>query len=120
MSIPIDDNKNPVYDNCTQFPYNIYDKEKVLPLPYYTRDVIDPKTNFEYTRNYFPNRHPNSQIPARWGWGQFPNGYGYGNFNTHWNCQKECGPRGSTNDPQGYVSEKTMKLIKAYENSRYN
>ncbi len=113
MSIAVDDKGNPDYGNATHFPYNIYGKDVVHPLPYFTRDIIDPKNHFEYTRNYVP-RVPHPQIPARWGWGHFPNGYGYGNFNLHGNCPTECDP-----DPQGYASAKTMNLVKAYECSPY-
>ena len=113
MSIPADDRGCPIYKDVTHFPHRIYEAETVLPLPYFRRDIIDQDKHFEWTRNY-NSRKPHSQIPSRWGWGYFINGYGYGNFNTHYNCPSECDP-----DPKGYVSQKTMNLIKAYKNSPY-
>ena len=35
----------------THFPHNIYKAEVVQPLPYFTRDIINPAQHFEYTKN---------------------------------------------------------------------
>ena len=85
MSIPLNKNFKPDYTNMTQFPLNIYDKEKVMPLPYFKRDIVNPD-HFEYI-----GRSPLPNTPGRWNWGQFSNGYGYGNFQGHNNCSASCG-----------------------------
>ena len=96
---------------ATHFPHNIYGADIVHPLPYFTRDILNPETHFEHINNVV-YREPHSRIKARWGWGHFPNGYGYGNFNTHWNCPTECDP-----DPKGYVSKNTQNTINFFKNS---
>ena len=113
MSIPVDADGNPDYTNkkYSHFPQNMYEADTILPLPYFTRDVIDRNKHFEFIMNC-TKKQPHSQIPSRWGWGQFPNGYGYGNFNLHWNCATVCDP-----DPSGYVSEKTQKVIDYFDRS---
>jgi hypothetical protein len=98
----------------THFPYDIYTKE-VEPLPYFRRDVISESSHFETTdlkhnRNY--NRDPSLNVNngyARWGWGDFPNGYGVGNFMLIQNTP------GEVREPQGYVSAKTQYTIDYYK-----
>ncbi len=99
--------------NATHFPYNIYEADVVHPLPYFRRDVINQDTHFEYTRNYHPYKQ-NSHLPGRWGWGHFPNGYGYGNFIHHKNCPSEC-----DQDPKGYISKKTETFLKKLDHTQY-
>lgn len=96
----------------THFPYNIYEADIVHELPYFTRDIINPETHFEYTRNVIP-QNPHPYIPGRWGWGHFPNGYGTGNFIHHNNCPKECEP-----EPKGYVSAKTQIFVDLHKQGK--
>lgn len=96
---------------ATHFPHNIYGADIVRPLPYFTRDILNPETHFEYKANVL-NKKPSTTSVSRWSWGHFPNGYGYGNFNIHWNCAEEC-----DQDPKGYVSQKTQNTIDYFKNS---
>lgn len=100
--------------SATHFPQNIYGVETVHPLPYYTRDIVNPCKHFEFIMYPGSKRRPHQAMPARWDWGMFPNGYGTGNFNLHNNCPKYC-----EEEPQGYVSEKTQRLINAYSCTQY-
>lgn len=97
----------------THFPQNIYKADIVHELPYFRSDVIDPKNHFEFVRNY-THKNPHPAFPGRWGWGHFPNGYGYGNFNLHGNCHVCEDP-----EPQGFVSEKTQKVIDHFAKSSH-
>jgi hypothetical protein len=99
-------------ETATFFPSNIYSTDKVLPLPYFKRDLV-VKDNFE--SSYPTNKISNPQYPGRWNWGQFPNGYGQGNAMGHKNCSPYNINKCNLNDvPNGYVSQKTIKLIEAY------
>lgn len=104
MSIPVYENGTPNYTGMTQFPVGIYEKEKTMPLAYYRRDML-PDTAFEYLMNsrdipalgYGMNPligNPNPNVPGRWSWSQFSNGYGQGNFQGNNNCSPGCGAFG--------------------------
>ena len=93
----------------THFPNNIYKADIVEPLPYFRRDVINQQTHFEFTvpSTTNPIHQVNANVPSRFGWGQFPNGYGQGNLVGFFNCPKEC-----EYDPPNMVSKRIAHIEK--------
>jgi hypothetical protein len=91
----------------TNFPYNIYDADIVRETPYYKRDIrnIDNKVFLANPKQMKEGVNPN--IPQTWGWNHFPNGYGYGNFQGHYNCYDE-----SNRMPRGYTKDDKFQFIK--------
>lgn len=109
MSIPVYENGKPDYRNMSQFPRNIYDNEKVMPLAYFKRDLL-PTTTFEFivgqNEPWYEKNGINPNIAARYSWGQFSNGYGYGNLQGSNNTFPGCGAFQSCNP-----NVKPQKLI---------
>lgn len=98
----------------THFPHNIYKADFVEPLPYYRRDVINPKTHFEFI---IPSngRQVDTNTMSRYGYSNFPSskystGYGHGNLVGFFNSPQEC-----DQDPPGFVSKKTAEIIAFYK-----
>ena len=101
----------------SNFPLNMYTVDKVNPLPYYVRDIVNPETSFEFDMNKTA-RIPNSRIPSRWGWNTgWSNGYGIpGLFDK--NCPPGCIVQLEA-DPKGYVSKNTMDIYNRYWCKKY-